>query len=51
MTIKTGQQRFLWVTWTDEYDGVVEDKKEKKREQIEWAKTEFEEEKKKEGKK
>jgi hypothetical protein len=51
ITIKTGQQRFLWVTWTDEYDGVVEDKKEKKREQIEWAKTEFEEEKKKEGKK
>tara|TARA_B100000795_G_scaffold239979_1_gene201918 strand:- start:422 stop:4651 length:4230 start_codon:yes stop_codon:yes gene_type:complete len=50
ITIKTGQQRFLWVTWNDEYDGVVEDKKEKKREQIEWAKTEFEEEK-KEGKK
>jgi len=51
ITIKTGQQRFLWVTWNDEYDGVVEDKKEKKREQIEWARTEFEEEKKKEGKK
>lgn len=44
ITIKTGQQRFLWVTWNDEYDGVVEDKKEKKRDQIEWARTKAKEE-------
>ena len=29
------------MTWNDEYDGVVEDKKEKKREQIEWARVKF----------
>ena len=51
ITVKTAQQRFLWVTWNDEYDGVVEDKKEKKREQIEWARIKFKEEKKKEEKK
>ena len=51
ITIKTKEKRFLWVTWNDEYDGVVENKKEKKRDQIEWARINFEEEEKKEGKK
>ena len=32
------------MTWNDEYDGVVENKKEKKRDQIEWARIKFEEE-------
>ena len=48
ITVKTGQQSFLWVTWNDEYDGVVENKKEKKSEQIEWARAEIEEEEEKE---
>ena len=53
LTVETGTQSWLFWSWTDEYDGVVENKKEKKNERLVWAKNQIadEEEKEKEERK